>query len=151
MCKRHKKSRKQKYRLVFWFCLFIINNQRQTRYDGRHISDFRRTILVFLTITWAARLCLDRPNLNRRLQQVQFPNSNVDRERYDNRTATCNGHFSLARAAGLEFQQYQHDYQDDLRSRFEFGNSPIMQVRTTYCRHRVLLYSLVRKLAPKIV
>ena len=32
---------------------------------------------------------------------AEFPNSNVATKRYDNRTATCIGHFSLARAAGL--------------------------------------------------
>ena len=39
------------------------------------------------------------------IPKVQFPNSNVATKRYDkrydNRTASCNGHYSLARAAGL--------------------------------------------------
>ena len=46
--------------------------------------------------------------------KVQFPNSNVDRERYDkrydNRTAPCNGHFSLAGAAGLRKYVYGNGF-----------------------------------------
>ena len=34
------------------------------------------------------------------------PELKVDRERYDNRTASYNGHFSLARAAGLRKYGY---------------------------------------------
>ena len=45
---------------------------------------------------------------------VQFPNSNVTRERYDklydNRTATCEGHYSLARAAGLRKYGYGNGF-----------------------------------------
>ena len=42
--------------------------------------------------------------------EAEFPNSNVAtkryNERYDNRTATCNGPFSLARAAGSTIYGY---------------------------------------------
>ena len=45
---------------------------------------------------------------------VQFPNSNVTRERYDklydNRTAPCNGHFWLAGAAGLRKYGYGNGF-----------------------------------------
>ena len=36
----------------------------------------------------------------------EFPNSNVVTKRYDDRTATCNGHFSLAGVAGLRKYVY---------------------------------------------
>ena len=45
---------------------------------------------------------------------VQFPNTNVSRERYDkrydNRTAHCNGHFSLAGATGLRKHVYGNGF-----------------------------------------
>ena len=46
--------------------------------------------------------------------RVHFPNSNVGHERYDkrydNRTAPCNGHFSLAGAAGLRKYVYGNGF-----------------------------------------
>ena len=38
------------------------------------------------------------------------PELKVDRERYDNRTASYNGHFSLARAAGLRKYGYGNGF-----------------------------------------
>ena len=58
------------------------------------------------------------------LSKVQFPNSNVATKRYDkrydNRTATCNGHNSLARAAGLGKYGYGNG--------FYIGNYPPIYV-----------------------
>ena len=46
--------------------------------------------------------------------KVQFPNSNVARKRYDkwydNRTSRCNGHLSLAGAAGLRKYVYGNGF-----------------------------------------
>ena len=41
---------------------------------------------------------------------VQFPNPNVDRQRYGNRRAPCNGHFSLSGTAGLRKSVYGNGF-----------------------------------------
>ena len=60
---------------------------------------------------------------------VQFPNSNVDRERYDkrynNRAAPCNCHLSLAGAAGLQKYVYGNGF---IVMESYIGNSPFLTI-----------------------
>ena len=49
-------------------------------------------------------------NQNFSVGELRFVAIVVKMERYDNRTATCNGHFSLARAAGLRKYVYANGF-----------------------------------------